>query len=137
MFSLGDSDVYAKIIEQNYSSNISIYKYVDQERFLSKSSIFITHGGAGSIYEAIKNTVPMICFPQMGEQNYNASRLENLGMGYNFGIVDKVDTYILTQIINRLIQDKDKYLKNLISMRNTFDKSVDNKQVLEFLLKIR
>ena len=89
------------------------------------------------IYEAIKNTVPMICFPQMGEQNCNASRLENLGMGYNFGIIDQVNTTILTHIINDLIQNRDKYIKNLTLMQKTFDKSTDSHGVLLSLLQIK
>ncbi len=52
---------------------------VDQLAVLSRSSMFITHGGFNSVQEALVAGVPMLLFPQMQEQVLNADRVSELG----------------------------------------------------------
>jgi UDP:flavonoid glycosyltransferase YjiC (YdhE family) len=43
--------------------------------------VFVTHGGMGSVHEALAFGVPMVLFPQMIEQSLVASRVAALGAG--------------------------------------------------------
>lgn len=45
------------------SKNINLFSYVPQLLILEKSDLFITHGGLGSIKEAIFYKVPMLVYP--------------------------------------------------------------------------
>jgi MGT family glycosyltransferase len=61
--------------------NIVVKNYLPQLEILSKSSVFITHGGMNSINESLYYGVPMILFPQMHEQRINALRVQELKAG--------------------------------------------------------
>ncbi|MEH2067803.1 MAG: nucleotide disphospho-sugar-binding domain-containing protein [Nostoc sp.] len=43
--------------------------------------MFITYGGTNSVWEGLINKVPLIIFPQGGDQYLVAHRLEQLGAG--------------------------------------------------------
>lgn len=58
-----------------------IYPHVPQLEVLSRAKVFISHGGMGSTMEAISYGVPIIAIPQMFEQEANAKRIEELGLG--------------------------------------------------------
>ncbi|MFM7363299.1 MAG: macrolide family glycosyltransferase [Cuspidothrix sp.] len=62
-------------------SNFIISNYVPQMQILQHAKAFITHGGTNSVWEGLINKVPMIVFPQGGDQHLVAYRLEQLGAG--------------------------------------------------------
>ena len=61
--------------------NIKIYSYVDQLEVLSKADVFITHCGMNSVSESLYMAVPMILYPQTGEQRAVARRTVEIGAG--------------------------------------------------------
>ncbi|MDZ8239474.1 MAG: glycosyltransferase [Nostoc sp. ChiQUE01a] len=62
-------------------SNFIISNYVPQIQILQYAKVFITHGGTNSVWEGLINKVPMVVFPQGGDQYLVAYRLEQLGAG--------------------------------------------------------
>ena len=56
-------------------AGVTAHAHVDQLAVLSRSSMFITHGGFNSVQEALVAGVPMLLFPQMQEQVLNADRV--------------------------------------------------------------
>ncbi len=62
-------------------AGVTAHAHVDQLAVLSRSSMFITHGGFNSVQEALVAGVPMLLFPQMQEQVLNADRVSELGAG--------------------------------------------------------
>jgi zeaxanthin glucosyltransferase len=62
-------------------SNVVILKSVPQLQMLSRASAFITHGGLGSVKEAIFAGVPMVVIPFAHDQPLNARRVEYHGLG--------------------------------------------------------
>jgi MGT family glycosyltransferase len=48
---------------------------------LKQAGLFITHGGMNSTSEALANGVPLLVFPQHGDQHLVAARVVELGAG--------------------------------------------------------
>lgn len=75
--------------------NIHFFKRVPQLEVLKHSDVFITHGGMGSIKEAIKYEVPMLVYPldPHYDQNGNALKVEEkkTGLKGNFKFEKKTD----------------------------------------------
>ncbi len=60
---------------------IKLLKEAPQLQILSKTDIFITHGGLSSVREAIHFGVPMLVFPCWNDQPGNAARVVVHGLG--------------------------------------------------------
>ncbi|MGI5479974.1 macrolide family glycosyltransferase [Streptomyces lavendofoliae] len=61
--------------------NFEVHASVPQLDVLAAASVFVTHGGMGSIMEALHHGVPLVAVPQMAEQRVNAGRIERLALG--------------------------------------------------------
>ena len=64
-----------------YPVNLQVDSVIPQRALLSRSAAFITHGGLGSIKEAILAGVPMLVLPSFGDQFFNAMRVRYHGIG--------------------------------------------------------
>ncbi|MFF4573134.1 macrolide family glycosyltransferase [Streptomyces sp. NPDC001410] len=58
-----------------------VHARVPQLDVLAAASVFVTHGGMGSLMEAFSLGVPVVVVPQMAEQRVNAGQVEELGVG--------------------------------------------------------
>jgi len=61
--------------------NIQLHGYVPQLEVLRKAALFLSHGGMNSVSEALANGVPLLIFPQHGDQHLVAAQVERLGAG--------------------------------------------------------
>ncbi|GAA2781329.1 macrolide family glycosyltransferase [Saccharopolyspora taberi] len=61
--------------------NFEVHRWIPQLRVLSQADAFITHAGMGGTMEGLYHGLPMIGIGRMGEQQANAARLEELGLG--------------------------------------------------------
>ncbi len=61
--------------------NVIFYSKLPQVAVLRETDIFITHGGLGSIKEALLIGVPMIVIPRYFDQPFNAVRVEHHKVG--------------------------------------------------------
>lgn len=61
--------------------NVIVRQSAPQLQVLEHAALFITHGGMNSVTEALHYEVPMLLFPQHGDQYANASRVIELGAG--------------------------------------------------------
>ncbi|MDG9715514.1 glycosyltransferase [Streptomyces sp. DH24] len=52
-----------------------------QQLLLEHAALFLTHGGYNSIREAVRAGVPLAVRPMFGDQQYNALRVADLGLG--------------------------------------------------------
>lgn len=83
VISLGNKISVDKLISYD-KAKIHVFKFVNQIEILSKSKLFITHGGMNSTIEAITLGVPIIVFPQEGDQFIVAQEVNELGIGKSF-----------------------------------------------------
>ena len=61
--------------------NFELRPFVPQLQILSQASLFLTHGGMNSVSEALWHEVPLLVFPQHGDQHLVAARVAELGAG--------------------------------------------------------
>lgn len=62
-------------------ANFEVHPWVPQLSVLSQASVFVTHAGMNSTMESLYFGVPMVAIPQMVEQELNARRVKELGLG--------------------------------------------------------
>ncbi|MYW43857.1 hypothetical protein GT346_11090 [Streptomyces sp. SID161] len=63
------------------ADGFEVHASVPQLDVLAAASVFVTHGGMGSLMEALSLGVPVVVVPQMAEQRVNAGQVEELGVG--------------------------------------------------------
>jgi MGT family glycosyltransferase len=61
--------------------NASVERWPDGRAALREAAVAITHGGIGSVHEALAAAVPMLCLPQGADQWMWAKRMSELGVG--------------------------------------------------------
>jgi MGT family glycosyltransferase len=68
--------------------NIQLCDYVPQLAVLMQASLFISHGGMNSVSEALAHGVPLLVFPQHGDQHLVAAQVERVGAGIRLAPAD-------------------------------------------------
>jgi zeaxanthin glucosyltransferase len=88
--------------------NFLLLDYAPQIDILKRADVFLTHAGAGSIFESIFCALPMIVIPlnDKWDQNGNAARVVHQGLGIKADLSDSRQD-ILKAI--RIISDDKKY----------------------------
>jgi len=61
--------------------NVRLMSFVPQPLLLESADLILTHGGFGSISEAIRTGTPMVHLPMFSDQPHNAARTAHLGLG--------------------------------------------------------
>jgi UDP:flavonoid glycosyltransferase YjiC (YdhE family) len=78
-----------KPVLDDYPANWAVYDKVDQQEVLSRSDVFVTHGGGNSFHEAVLAKMPIVVVPFFADQLLVGARAEELGIGIN--MVEDVD----------------------------------------------
>jgi UDP:flavonoid glycosyltransferase YjiC (YdhE family) len=76
LISLGDA---RRPVPGGWPSNAQVYPFVDQTAALAQAGLAVTHGGMGSVSEALACGVPLIVVPQGVDQFMIARRAATLG----------------------------------------------------------
>ncbi|MGV0713841.1 macrolide family glycosyltransferase [Mycolicibacterium sp. XJ662] len=62
-------------------THVQVHRTVPQLQVLRHAAAFVSHAGMGSTMEALSFGVPIVAVPQMTEQQANADRIAQLGLG--------------------------------------------------------
>jgi len=91
-----------EIIPKGMPGNVFTAKWIPQQSVLSHPSCkgFITHGGLGSIHEAMNFGVPLIVLPIFMDNDCNAERVSRLGFGISLEVTRITQTQLETAIRN-------------------------------------
>jgi UDP:flavonoid glycosyltransferase YjiC (YdhE family) len=73
--------MFTALRERKVSSNVILVQTAPQREVLAKADLFITHGGLGSIKEAIMSGTPMLVIPFDQDQPANGQRVQNHHLG--------------------------------------------------------
>ena len=118
IMSVGKNNKY--LGDRDLPSNIHLCEYAPQLKILAKTDLFITHGGAGSVREAIYFGVPMLVYPWQSRSDMfgNADRIafHNLGC---LGDIEKDSAGEIMQRIDRVLNDSS-IRRSSARMRETF-----------------
>ncbi|MFD2520203.1 glycosyltransferase [Emticicia soli] len=105
------------------SPNVYFFSRVPQLEVLKETDLFITHGGLGSIKEAIDNEVPLLVYPLdlKYDQNGNGLKVElhKIGLRGNFAFETKLD---IKRKIEELLLNAS-FKKHIKEMKNASNKN--------------
>lgn len=114
--------------QQNISEKIHFFTRVPQLEVLKKADLFITHGGLGSIKEAIEYEVPMLVYPLdlQYDQNGNGLKVELHGIGLrgNFAyerthdMRTKIDQLLNQDVFREKIREVNQHIKSSYTLNN-------------------
>ncbi len=107
--------------------------YINQKAVLRKVKYFITHAGFNSTMESTFAGTPMICVPQMIEQEINALRVKELGMGIILSKTPKISDICLA--ISEMEEKHEKFNANVEKVRNSFESCDKYEQILKYAEK--
>jgi MGT family glycosyltransferase len=84
--------------------NFELREFVPQLQVLSQASLFVTHGGMNSVSEALWHEVPLLVFPQHGDQHLVAARVAELGAGLSLRPPD-IEPRKLREMADRVLRE--------------------------------
>jgi UDP:flavonoid glycosyltransferase YjiC (YdhE family) len=85
--------------------------FINVRSIIHKIDILICHGGNGTVYQGLQGNVPVLCIPDIFEQEWNLQGLEAIGLGER---LENNEDKIYKQIIH-WIEKKDKNLYSDLS----------------------
>ncbi len=115
-------------------SRVKIILFPNLTRLLKRASLLITHGGQITVFEALKERIPVLVMPFQPEQAHNGICLERIGCGSllipprPFRAGPEVYIKAFNDMSDKAIKDKIRYLckdtkivENLFVAQNRLD----------------
>jgi hypothetical protein len=95
-----------KPVLDHYPANWTVSHKVDQQELLSRTDVFVTHGGSNSFHEAVLAKVPMVVVPFFGDQVLVGARAEELGIGIDLVEDDDINKNKSKKFLNAELIDR-------------------------------
>ncbi|RJE89651.1 hypothetical protein D3P07_05280 [Paenibacillus sp. 1011MAR3C5] len=114
-------------------TNFIVRSYVPQLDILSRADVFVTHGGANSIYESLCSGVPMVVLPQVFDEYMGALMVERAGTGI-YMRDERVGAEGLREAVDR-IAALPEYKENCAKIRHSFEKTGGLDHAVDEILK--
>jgi MGT family glycosyltransferase len=95
-------------------ANVEVRAFFPQLEVLRHAKVFLSHTGMNSTMEALYFGVPLVAFPLQPEQEANARRVEDLGLGRRLPAEDLSPSRIRS-VIAEVADDKE-IRRNLVAM---------------------
>ena len=86
--------------------NVEVAPVVPQLTVLARAAVLVSHAGMGGVMEALWAGVPHLAVPQTPEQDANATRLAELGLGERLP-PGAVTAPVLREAVDRVARDAD------------------------------
>jgi UDP:flavonoid glycosyltransferase YjiC (YdhE family) len=127
--------ISGKYIQEN-NEHIFYQEFIHIKPIIDKIDLMITHGGNGTIYQALHGCIPHIIIPAIFEQEWNAYRIEKLNLGLIHYPIQGI-TDLIVKVTKSLEAGKTSnlmYYSKLISVKNN-QKEIVKRAVLSFIKK--
>ena len=112
--------------------NVKLFPRVDQLEVLKDTDVFLTHCGMNSISESLYMGVPVVMYPQTGEQKAVAKRTFEMGAGI---YLEKDNAEGIKEVIERIMAD-DHYKAAAEKMKEDFNKCSGAAGAADFIEKV-
>ncbi len=112
--------------------NVTLAAHIPQLAMLRDASALITHGGLGSLKEAISCGVPTLVMPVVFDQPYNAMRVRELSLGVAL-YPEKVVAESIVACLGTLLDDGSIHAA-VNQMRTMFQEQAEQKPITTMLL---
>jgi zeaxanthin glucosyltransferase len=114
---------------QPLPENIHVAAWFPQLQVLQRAALMISHGGFGTMREALYYGVPLAIFPFGVDQPGNAARVSQLGAGL-VGNIQTVTPNIITAIVKHVLDDPTYHnrvlnLSKILQADNTCEEALD------------
>jgi MGT family glycosyltransferase len=119
----------------NIPGNFIVRRFVPQLEILKRSSLFITHGGLNSVKEGIYYTVPLIVFPQDGDQFAVGYQVSRLGAGICIEHAN-INAEELGKTAEK-VYTNDTFRQNCIKIRESFERAGGAKRAVDEIFKLK
>lgn len=77
--------------------------FINLDKILPKCAFLICHGGNGTIYEALKHKIYMLCLTSHFEQEWNVKRMEQLNLGI---LINDSPEEMINKQLEKILQNK-------------------------------
>lgn len=108
--------------------NIDVRPWFPQPAVLRHADVFISHGGMNSTMEALHQGVPLVIVPQTPEQDANADRVAELGLG------ERVDDHADLRSAVERVAKSGTIRRNLDRMRAAIENSGGAERAADVIL---
>lgn len=117
IIAVNDLSLKAGLNVDNVPETVMVTGWINQQLYLAhpNTQAFITHGGLGSLGEAVHARVPMLVFPLFFDQPNNAHRLEEAGVALKLHFREEA-------VIAPKVASKLKQLTSEISFQHNLDR---------------
>ncbi|UCH94320.1 MAG: glycosyl transferase family 1 [Candidatus Aminicenantes bacterium] len=115
--------------------NFIIKRFVPQLEILKRAALFITHGGLNSVSEGIYYNVPLIVFPQQGDQFSVGHQVNRLGAGICFE-KPGVTAGELRKAAEEIFSNE-KFRENCRKIKESFEHAGGMKKVVDEIFKLK
>ena len=97
--------------------NVEVRPSFPQLAVLRQAHVFVSHAGMNSTMEVLYHAVPLVTVPQMPEQEANARRVEELGLGRRL-VPQELTPELLRATVDEVVADEE-IRANLAAMRTS------------------
>ena len=111
--------------------NIHAAVWFPQQQVLQHAALMISHGGFGTVREALYNGVPLVIFPFGVDQPGNAARVSRLGAGL-VGNIQTVTPKTITTMVDIVLNDP-AFRKNALRLSQILQAGNSCEQAVDFI----
>jgi len=99
--------------------NFFVADYLPGSEVMKKSDVVISHGGNGTIYQAMSHGVPIIGIPTWGDQEWNLQMVESMGIGIQLSELKFIPTD-LSEAVEKIFSNE-YYKTNALHYKKVLD----------------
>lgn len=120
---------------KNLAKNVIAVPYAPQLAILERTSVFVTHGGANSVMEAMHAGVPLLVIPLSTDQPVQAHFVREAGVGLTLDRAS-VTADACEEALTRLLEPGCAYRANALSIRSSYRANDGARRAAELLVQL-